>query len=869
MTDGEERSGALGARHSIMIGRTLGQYRVDARLGAGGMGVVYRAYDARLQRTVALKVVHKQPAIALEDDHVLEEARTASGLNHPNICTVYEVADIDGEAFIAMEYVAGRPLSQLIPQGGLPYEDVVRYAIEVADALAHAHERGVVHRDLKSANVVIATEGRAKVLDFGIARRIQVPSGADTSSGRVDPRGAIPGTTAYIAPEVLLGDPADPRSDIWALGVLMFEMATGDIPFTGRNQFDLTSAILRSTPAPLPSHTPVSLRGIILRCLAKDPVQRYQRAGEVRAALEAIQSDTAIPLPPRSRRTRVIPAALGVVLVAAAAVAAWRLWPASSTLSDRLTRGRLTQLLSSGRPTFDPSLSFDGKMVTFAAEDDSGRIDIYVARVAGGGRIRLTNDDDAEAGPRFSHDGERVAFAISQRSRPTPEIRILPALGGEVLGTIPNAHSPAWSRDGRLAYLRQQAPTASMELAVSSSNGADTRTILRGDSAFPFLRNPAWSVDGAEIAVVRGTGGIAGEIWLVRASGGSPRKLGSDPPAAHSDWPSYAPDGSGILHTSNRGGATNIWLYPHDGGAPIRLTTGPGADEAPSIAGDGTVAFVNSRWKNVLEVYQPPDGPPKTLASHMPFLWGPAVSPDGREVAFSRAEVDGSWHIWIVPIEGGSPRRVTAGESGEVYPRYTPDGSQFLFHTWNAPRRIGRVNRDGGAPEMLSFGTNTSDAFADISPDGRQIILTRTDADAEHLYIAPASGGEARLLTRTPGAVARWSPDGALVAFAATRGLRGGIFVIGADGRNERRLTQEGGWPVWWPGKGIAYLALTARDGQEIRVVSVGGAPPAILRSVTFVGSNHPFDVSRSGVSLVTTNGVHVSDEIWLLAPGK
>jgi eukaryotic-like serine/threonine-protein kinase len=852
-----------------MIGRTLGQYRIEARLGAGGMGVVYRAYDARLQRTVALKVVHNQSALVLADDHILEEARAASGLNHPNICTVYEVGEIDGEAFIAMEYVAGRPLSQLIPHGGLPVETVLRHATEVAAALAHAHERGVIHRDLKSANVVISGDGRAKVLDFGIARRINVAAGADTSSGRQESGAAIAGTTAYIAPEVLVGDPADARSDIWALGVLMFEMATGQMPFTGRNQFDLTSSIIRSAPAQLPAHVPVSLRGIIQRCLAKDPIQRYQRAGEVWAAVEAIQSDVAVPVQLRARMTRTLSTALITALVLAGAFVAWRFWPRPPPLWDRLARGgRLTQVLSSGLPASDPSLSLDGKMLTFAAQDLAGRVDVYVSRVAGGARIRLTNDDDVEAGPRFSLDGERIAFGVRQRSRDAPEVRILPALGGDALSTIPNAHSPAWSRDGRLAYLRPLTTGAGMELAVSMPDGTGSRIVLRGDSAFPFLRNPSWAPDGEEIAIVRGAGGIAGEIWLVPLSGGPPRKLGSDPPAVHSDWPSYAPDGS-IVHASNRGGATNVWLYPRGGDAPIRLTTGPGADEAPSIAADGTIAFVNSRWRNVLEAYPLPEGPPKVLASHTPFIWAPAVSPDDREVAFSRSEVDGSWHVWTVPIDGGEPRKVTGGDAGELYPRYTPDGSQILFHTWNAPRRIGRVARTGGAHELLSFGSGTSDAFADLSPDGRNVLFTRTEADAERLYIAPAAGGEARLLTRTPGAVARWSPDGEQIAFGGTRGFTGGVFLIRADGENERRLTPDGGWPVWWPGRGIAYLAPTVSGSQEIRVVPVSGGPPVRLDSVRFTGGNYPFDISRTAVSLVTSNGVHVSDEIWLLEPRK
>jgi Tol biopolymer transport system component len=301
----------------------------------------------------------------------------------------------------------------------------------------------------------------------------------------------------------------------------------------------------------------------------------------------------------------------------------------------------------------------------------------------------------------------------------------------------------------------------------------------------------------------------------------------------------------------------------------VRLTTGPGADESPSIAADGTIAFLSSRWKNVLEVYPLAGGSPKVLASHVPFLWGPTVSPDGREVAFSRAEVDGSWHIWTVPMDGGEPRRVTNSEAGEVYGRYTPDGTRILFHTWTTPRHIGRVPRGGGPPEILSFGKNTSDAYADMSPDGRQIVLTRTEADAERLYTAPAAGGEARLLTRTPGAVARWSPDGTQIAFSATRAYTGGVFVIDANGTNERQLTRDGGWPVWWPGRGIAYLALAPDGSQEIRIVPVAGGTPERFDQVRFVGSNHPFDVSRPSGSLVTTNGVLVSDEIWLLEPRK
>jgi TolB-like protein/Tfp pilus assembly protein PilF len=287
-----------------MIGRTVGPYRILERLGAGGMGEVYRARDDRLQRDVALKVFAAGQAV---DDaaraRLLREARAASALNHPNICTIHDVGESDGQAFIAMEYVEGQPLAARIPPGGLPVESVLRYGTQVADAVAHAHERGVVHRDLKCANVVVTPEGRAKVLDFGLAKRMQEAGleEATRSQASLTEPGAVAGTLAYMAPEQLRGQPADARSDIWALGVMLQEMVTGQRPFQGNTGYELSSAILREPPAPLPATVLPGLRAVIHRCLAKEPGQRYQRAAEVRAALQTLEAE------PSSR-----PAAVGV-----------------------------------------------------------------------------------------------------------------------------------------------------------------------------------------------------------------------------------------------------------------------------------------------------------------------------------------------------------------------------------------------------------------------------------------------------------------------------------------------------------------------------------------------------------------------------
>ena len=342
----------------------------------------------------------------------------------------------------------------------------------------------------------------------------------------------------------------------------------------------------------------------------------------------------------------------------------------------------------------------------------------------------------------------------------------MPALGGEVLARIPNAAYPAWSPEGRrLVYVRggvaSDGPT---ELVTSVPDGSGARVIMRADSVYPFLRNPAWSPDGNQIAIVRGTGGVAGEIWLAPAAGGPPRRAITDVGAVFSDAPVYTPDGRGIVHTSNRGGATNIWFLPLSGGSPVRLTTGSGPDDSPSIAAEGAVSFVNSRWRNTLDLYDLSAGTSRVLLTHTPFLWGPAVSPDGREVAFSRSEEDGAWHIWTIDLSSGTLRRVTAGEAGEVYPRYSPDGTSLWFHTWIAPRRIGHVLARGGPLEMVPL--TGEQVYADLSPDGKTLAFSRADADSERVYLAPAGGGSMRALTRSSGAVPRWSPDGSLIAYA-------------------------------------------------------------------------------------------------------
>ena len=272
-------------------GRQLGSYRIGSRLGAGGMGDVYRAYDQTLHRDVAIKVLRGDDDEEAARGRLLREARAAAALNHSNICTIHEVGEDDGQAFLAMELVDGEPLHRIIPPGiGLPVDRLLDCAVQVADALAHAHGRGVLHRDLKVQNIVITPAGRAKVLDFGLAKRVVSDATASATLSAATAPGTLAGTPAYMAPEQLRGQPADARSDIWALGIVIYEMAAGDRPFSGQTLYELSSSILSAPPPPLPSHVPRELQHLVARCLEKDPAARFQSAAEVRSALEAVKA---------------------------------------------------------------------------------------------------------------------------------------------------------------------------------------------------------------------------------------------------------------------------------------------------------------------------------------------------------------------------------------------------------------------------------------------------------------------------------------------------------------------------------------------------------------------------------------------------
>ena len=486
---------------SLQPGVRLGKYRIERQLGQGGMGAVFLAHDATLQRQLAIKVLGPSAEGKASQHQLLREARSASGLNHPNICTVYEVGEDSGWAFIAMEYVDGRPLCDLVDGGALPAEDAVRYGIEAADALAHAHDRGVVHRDLKAANAIVSSSGRLKIVDFGLARRTDALMSDATTQASVAEPGVAVGTPYAMAPEQVRGGVADARTDLWALGVLLHEMLAGARPFNGATVAELFSSILRDPPAPLPSPTLAPLREIVRKCLAKDPAERYQRAADVRLMLEAVASGlrrrdapsdpsvaTGAPLPPSPL--------LSLVIGASGFVGRERELAQMEQVWRRATSGQRQLLLLAGEPGI-------GK-TRLSVEFARGRVEATATVLVG--------RCDEEALVPYQPFVEALSWYV--RVCPKPELRAqLAAIGGgaelgplipELLRRVPDLPSqPAMNPEGQryrlfeavADLLAQASAVRPMLLVFDDLHWADKPTLL-------MLRHVVRATNAASLCII-------------------------------------------------------------------------------------------------------------------------------------------------------------------------------------------------------------------------------------------------------------------------------------------------------------------------------------------------------------------------------
>ena len=796
-------------------GSRLGPYDVQSRLGGGGMGEVWKAYDAKLQRTVAIKILHDTDDAA---GRILAEARAASALNHPHICTIHDVGDAapstgSGQAvsFIVMEYVEGKPLSELIPSDGLPPGSVIRYGTQIADGLAHAHQHGIVHRDLKSANVVITPDGRAKVLDFGVAEKMSAAEAAAVTKTHTAtaPPGRLVGTLAYMAPEQLLGEAATFRSDVWSLGVLLYEMASGRLPFTAGSGTEVAANILKDTAPALPDRVSASLRSIIERCLSKEPGRRYSSGEALHSALEAISSDgarlstprtpPASPRPAERRRTLAVAAALLV----AALGATWAYWgrgsgePAgTATAVPKLVNPRqITSALGvEGRLTWSP----DGQRIAYESEQ-RGNWDIWVAQVGGQPPVNLTADHmGRDVRPSWSPDGTQMAF-VSDRDG--AGYYTMSALGGpaqKVMNAAAtsaiNPHRPQWSVDGGAlaGIVIGDDGNAAIEIVTLSSR--ESRRVQLPGSNFGF--DPSWSPSGRFFALVE-SGAYESEInrlWVVRMSDGTALPITDGRTTVWS--PSWSRDERTLYFVTNRGGSMDLWQQPMTlegvpDGVAEAVTTGVGIRNATMSPDGSTLAY--SRGSRVANVWRVPILPDREatwadaeqVTFDQAFVEYMDVSADGQQIVVS-SDRTGNQDLWVMPASGGAMRQLTTEPTPDWAPRFSPDGTSVAFYSY----RTG--NRD--------------------------------------MWIVPTAGGLARQMTRHPGfdGMLTWSPDGEQIAFMSDRSGNFDIWVLSVAGGEPRQLTTHAGFdaaPYWSPdGKWIGFYSARSGKASIWRAPAAGGA---------------------------------------------
>ena len=711
-----------------MIGRTLGHYEITEKLGEGGMGAVYKARDTHLDRFVAVKVL---PADKVADPdrkrRFEQEAKSASALNHPNIVTIYDIDDDGGTDFIAMEYVAGRTLAESIDRRGLPLAEVLKYAVQIADALSAAHAAGIVHRDLKPANVMVTGKGLVKVLDFGLAKLTEPApvSGETAITETARPRtqeGVIVGTVAYMSPEQAEGKNVDARSDIFSFGTVLYEMVTGRRPFVGDTGPSTMAAILAKEPAPpssLVGELPFELERAILRCLRKEPERRWQTMADLTVALRDLKDDldsgrvSAVAVAParRLQRRRVLAAALGLMLLIAAAVVGWwllrsRAAPASYEM-ERLT--------FDGAAALSPAISPDGNLIAYASDRD-GSFSLYLRQFGARQSIRLTGPESKDWYPCFSPDGLKIVY----RSE----------------------------REGGGLYVRD---------ALAGPGGAERKLVDGGEM-------PSFSPDGTTIAyLVSAAMTGSARLFVVSAGGGAPRPLQPDlvamtPAAGGHQLPLWSPDGTGILFRGMRAGDPKTrgwWIAPVGGGEAAAIEGMPREPQwfaRYALAWRGEhLYYIEGEPINGSTLYRVPlaprpwraTGTPEKLTSYAGVSLTASTSARGRMVLASTTTVPSIWSASLQAGKGtasGPLEPVTTDSNGKRSLTVAANGSRLAYSTYGPP---GQANVEVHVREMA---TGRESLIAGVG----HVALPRPGAQPRRIEggLPGQARGEARHLRR-------------------------------------------------------------------------------------------------------------------------
>ncbi len=795
-----------------MIGKTIGSYEVVEKLGEGGMGVVYRARDTRLNRQVALKCLSADaPSDPDRRRRFLNEAQAASSLNHPGIVAVYDVGSADDQAFIAMELVRGVSLDHLLAPEGRPralrLSDALNYAVQVADALSAAHAAGIVHRDLKPANIMVTESGATKLVDFGLAKLAGPRPFTDGSSDELATLsmsspltevGVILGTVAYMSPEQAEGRAIDRRTDIFAFGTILFEMVSGRRPFAGETPMATLTAIIQGQAPTLASILPgqPELARVVDRCLRKDPARRWQHIDDVKVALAEIKDaldsggspvvSAASSAPARSA----LPLA-GIAAIAGVAVGVLGVWAVAPRTESPQPVLALTRLTADDGLTIEPALSPDGKLVAYASDrasvnDMGGNTDIWVQQIAGGQAIRLTQDPADDREPHFSPDGSKVVF---RSDRSGGGLYIVPALGGEARLLASGGHFPRFSPDGKwIAY---------------------------------------W--DGEPASGILYVSGDA-RIWIVPSEGGTPRAFHHELAVAYP--PMWSADSTRVVFwgRARTEDPYDVWAAAVEGTAATIQTSAAAVLARQRLADPRLVSALtptnhwifasgNGLWQLAIDPSSWKASGEATLVTFGTSSEGTPSAATGGALAFDSGATTAG--VWSLPVNAnraqvtGPAVKISGGASRHGRPFVSKDGTLAAYSSnrsgnddiWLKDLRTG--------VERVLVNTAANEISTSISPDRTRIAYSVSDTGREHLRIVPMAGGPPTEICPDCDSWFEWTASGTALLGVARRQDRYIAMLVGADGA-ERWSVRHSQHNLFSPrlSPDERWLALSVNQGQ-------------------------------------------------------
>jgi len=812
------------------------RYRLTRELGRGGMATVYLAHDLKHGRDVAVKVVHPALASALGPERFLREIEIAAQLHHPHIVPLYDSGAAGGSLYYVMPYEAGLSLRQRLARDGpLPLEDTVLVLRDVCDALAHAHEHGIIHRDIKPDNVLLSG-GHAMVTDFGVAKAATDA----TARAAVTAAGMLLGTPAYMAPEQIAADPRiDHRADIYAVGVLAYELLAGQPPFTGVAPQDMLSAHLTHAPVPIRTHradVPEPLAELVMKCLEKRPADRWQTAAELVQRLEALAIAPAVPAPLRRGWTRMATAAAGIIGLAAIAVVALRLGSEPEASWWRgWSNARIERLTDFAGSEVDAAISADGQFVAFLADRDSV-FDAFVGQVGTGQFVNLTggrlpqlfNEDVRNIG--FSSDAAYVWIRVAAIASPA-SVSLVPTMGGPARPFLSTAVMAAWSPEGsRIAY---HETTPGDPIYVADNDGGNPRRLFIADPGI-HSHHLSWSPDGRFLYFAHGVPPNDMDVWRIPSGGGQPERITNL--NSRVAYPVLL-DERTLVFTATADDGTGPWLYAIDLEDRIVNRLSTGVEHYISIAASA----------------ETPTQPRRLVAT----VSNPSVQ------------------LWTVPIGDGVADERTATPvalptARSAAPRVGPDSSLFYLASRGGADGVWRLT-GARASELWKPSQGAVVGAAAVSPDRGRVCFPVRRRARSTLHCTTAEGTGVQTLAESldvRGAVS-WSPDGKWLAVGAMDGLGVRVFKVPIDGGAPVRLVDSvSSNPVWSPdGKFILYSGTARARSVPLKAVTPDRQPyplPSLL--VDRVGDSYRF--LPGGKQLVVKLGGFRRQDFWLFDLG-